>query len=550
MEFIGEGITNLPIDFRAGIDVMTTETACLSSIWETDDEVKNFLAMHKRAGDYKKLSPQDGACYDGLIELDLSVVTPMIALPFHPSNVYTIDEFQKNTADILRTVEKETEHIIENKHVRLNLVEKLDDKGRFKVDQAVIAGCAGGTFDNIMAAAAILSQENAPIPASPVSTPPLAVYPGSQPVMLELIKNGAVIKLSEAGAVVKTAFCGPCFGAGDVPANNGFSIRHTTRNFPNREGSKPASGQLAAVALMDARSIAATVRNCGFLTSALDIDLPAVPYHYNDSPYQLRVYNGWGKANPEEPLVYGPNITDWPSIPALGKHLLLNIVSFITDEVTTTDEIIPSGETSSFRSNPVGLAEYTLSRKDPLYVGKAKAVRDIARLFSTFKEDTEKEFTEQADRLIPGFGGMFKQLSHIKDVAIRDVQFGSAIFAKKPGDGSAREQAASCQRVLGGCANFANEYATKRYRSNLVNWGMLPFIIDSEPSFKNGDYVFIPRIAEILSNDILPNTIEAYIIDEKGLRPFELAVPNLPAADKELILAGCLMNHNKARNGK
>jgi aconitate hydratase len=544
MEFVGDGIANLPIDFRAGVDVMTTETACLSSIWETDDEVKNFLALHKRPQDYRRLSPVDGAVYDGLIEVDLSAVSPMIALPFHPSNVYTIDDFQEHTADILRAIEKDAERIIESKNVKLNLLEKLDEKGRFKVDQAVIAGCAGGTFDNIMAAAGILDWQD-----PPVSAPPLSVYPGSQPVMLELMKNGAAGKLIAAGAVVKTAFCGPCFGAGDVPANNGFSIRHTTRNFPNREGSKPSGGQIAAVALMDARSIAATVRNGGFLTSAEDMCPPDAPYRYDDVPYRLRVYNGWGSPQPDAPLRYGPNITDWPPIPALGRHLLLKIVSFITDDVTTTDEIIPSGETSSFRSNPIGLAEYTLSRKDPSYVEKAKNVRDLAALFPDYKDGAYEEFAERANMLIAGFGWMLKHVTQIKGVNIRDVQFGSAIFAKKPGDGSAREQAASCQRVLGGCANFANEYATKRYRSNLINWGMLPFTIKGDPPFKNGDYVFIPNIRDLLSQsaaeDVLTDSINAFVIDEKGAWSLELAKPKLSDQEKELILAGCLMNYNK-----
>ncbi|MDR1219048.1 MAG: hydratase [Treponema sp.] len=557
MEFVGEGVAHLPVDFRAGVDVMTTETACLSSIWETDDEVKRFLSTHGRADEYQKLAPDNGACYDGLIEVDISSIKPMIALPFHPSNVFEIDCFLNNTLDILRAIEKEAEEIIENKSVKLRLLEKLDEKGRFKIDQGIIAGCAGGTFDNIMAASAILAAMRPGF-----SQPPFSVYPGSQPVTLELARNGAIGRLIENGAVVKTAFCGPCFGAGDVPANNGFSIRHTTRNFPNREGAKPAGGQLAAVALMDSRSVAATIGNGGFLRSAEGIEASAaVVYHYDGTPYKARVYCGLGKANTDANLQYGPNIVDWPPIPSLGKHLLLKIVSFITDEVTTTDEIIPSGETSSFRSNPIGLAEFTFSRKDPSYVGKAKTVRDLAPWFKEAFGADDAERMASAEKLLPGFSGMAQclaRLAHsarIKGVDLNAVQFGSAVFARKPGDGSAREQAASCQRVLGGCANFANEYATKRYRSNLINWGMLPFIISGEPPFKNGDYVCIPHIAKAISSASQSGaSVTAFVIDERGapadadvrdVREFELALPELTEVEKEIIKDGCLMNYNK-----
>jgi aconitate hydratase len=543
MEFVGAGIANLSIDFRAGVDVMTTETACLSSIWETDDEVKRFLSIHGRADEYQKLAPDNGACYDGLIEVDISSIKPMIALPFHPSNVFEIDYFLSNAADILRAIEREAGEIIESKNVALHLLEKLDEKGRFRVDQGIIAGCAGGVFDNIMAASAILAAMRPGF-----SQPPFSVYPGSQPVTLELARNGTIGKLIENGAVVKTAFCGPCFGAGDVPANNGFSIRHTTRNFPNREGAKPVSGQLAAVALMDSRSVAATIGNDGFLRSAEGIETPPSVYHYDGTPYKARVYCGLGKAKTDATLQYGPNIADWPPIPGLGAHLLLKIVSFITNEITTTDEIIPSGETSSFRSNPIGLAEFTLSRKDPSYVGKAKTVRDLAARFKGACGVDDSEGMANAEKLLPGFGKMIQRLVQIKGVALDAVQFGSAIFARKPGDGSAREQAASCQRVLGGCANFANEYATKRYRSNLINWGMLPFIINGDPPFRNGDYVYIPSIAEAISTAPHSGTsVTAFAIDENGadVHTFELALPELTGVEKEIIKHGCLMNYNK-----
>ncbi|GHT58254.1 hydratase [Spirochaetia bacterium] len=564
LEFAGDGIAALPMDFRAGIDVMTTETTCWSSIWETDDTVKDFLTIHGRAGDYQKLNPDAAAYYDGLIELDLSAIKPMIALPFHPSNVFEIDTLLANPEDIFAQVEKDAADVLENPNVPLKLRDKIEGSGsarrnpfpsrRIRIDQGIIAGCAGGTFDNIMAANAILANGAGRLSGGvaagvggsggAINTPgafSLAVYPGSQPVMLELAKNGALAELIAAGTVIRTAFCGPCFGAGDVPANNGLSIRHTTRNFPNREGSKPMNGQIASVALMDARSIAATALNGGYLASAesLGFEEKIIPYHYDDGPYRTRVYNGAGKPDRAAELVYGPNITDWPSMPALGENLLLKIVAFITDPVTTTDELIPSGETSSFRSNPQGLAEYTLSRKDPAYVGKAKAVRDAAEALLAGKA---------LDENLPEFAAIFneiKTISGFKKISPKDIQLGSALFARKPGDGSAREQAASCQRVLGGAANFANEYATKRYRSNLINWGILPFNLAGTPPFKNGDYVFVPGIRLAVADG--KDAVEAYVIVNGKAAAFTLKVPELNSTEKEIVLAGSLINFNRSR---
>ncbi|GHV92893.1 hydratase [Spirochaetia bacterium] len=552
LEFAGEGIAALPMDFRAGIDVMTTETTCWSSIWETDDRVKDFLTIHGRAGDYQKLEPDAAAWYDGLIQVDLSTIKPMIALPFHPSNVFEIDTLLANPDDIFAQVEKDAAEVLENPKAPLKLRDKIEGSGgarRIRVDQGIIAGCAGGTFDNIMAAASILAGRGLKHPGGTtggIGSGPfsLAVYPGSQPVMLELAKNGAVAELIAAGTVIRTAFCGPCFGAGDVPANNGLSIRHTTRNFPNREGSKPMNGQVASVALMDARSIAATALNGGYLSSAesLGFEEKTVPYHYDDGPYKARVYNGAGKSDKAAELIYGPNITDWPSMEALGENLLLKIVAFITDPVTTTDELIPSGETSSFRSNPQGLAEYTLSRKDPSYVGKAKAVRSAGEALLAGRLPGET---------LPEFAAVLEGITHIggfEKTGPADIQLGSAIFARKPGDGSAREQAASCQRVLGGAANFANEYATKRYRSNLINWGILPFNLEETPPFKNGGYVFIPGIRKAVAGG--KDTVEAYAIageQATGVRPaaFTLKVPELNPTEKEILLAGSLINFNR-----
>jgi aconitate hydratase len=542
LEFVGDGIACLPADFRAGIDVMTTETTCWSSIWETDEVIQEYLAVHGREQDYKKLSPEPIAYYDGMIQVDLATIKPMIALPFHPSNVYEIDTLNRNLGDILRTVEQDAAALIDHPGIRLSLTDKIDATGRLQVDQGIIAGCAGGTFDNIMAASAMLQGHSTGTGAFSLS-----VYPGSQPVLLELAKNGALSSLMAAGAVIRSAFCGPCFGAGDVPANNGLSIRHTTRNFPNREGSKPEQGQIASVALMDARSIAATALNGGYLTPAGTLDYRA-PYHYDDAPYRNRVYNGFGMPEQETSLHYGPNITDWPPMEALGEQLLVKIVAFITDPVTTTDEIIPSGETSSFRSNPLGLAEYTLSRKDPHYVGRAKAVHqaEIARLAGSGGTSAE---SPGPLHVLPELAEVLAQIRRIKGMEhldIHQIQIGSALYAQKPGDGSAREQAASCQRVLGGCANFAHEYATKRYRSNLINWGILPFLLEGPPPFKNGDYIFIPRIRAILMGDA--PAYEAYLIGKAGVLPFSLAVPELGALEKAIIRDGGLINYNRLKH--
>jgi aconitate hydratase len=535
LEFLGDGIAGLSADFRAGIDVMTTETACWSSIWETDETVRGYFVTHYREEDYKKLSPERIAYYDGLIHVDLSAIKPMIALPFHPSNVYEIDDVLANPGDIFKEVEKNAAEVIENPGVKLKLAGNIDDRGRVRVDQAVVAGCAGGTFDNIMAVQSILEGRQAGGgPDNEGFT--FSVYPGSQPVLLELAENGSLGTLISQGIIVRSAFCGPCFGAGDVPANNGLSIRHTTRNFPNREGSKPNGGQISSVCLMDARSIAATALAGGFLASAsaLDWEESIVPYHFGAAPYLARVYNGVGKADKKAELRYGPNITGWPPMEELGQNLLIKIVSRITDPVTTTDELIPSGETASFRSNPLALAEYTLSRKDPAYVGRAKAVEAAARaLAGGGTADSLHELPRilEALRGIEGMGALGE----------RDIQLGSAIFAYKPGDGSAREQAASCQRVLGGRANFAHEYATKRYRSNLINWGILPFVIEGD--LENGDYVFIPGIAGAI-RDASP-TLDGWLIGSGEPKPFPVKTPEFNPMEREIILSGCLINYNR-----
>ena len=484
MEFIGDGISNLNAEYRNGIDVMTTETTCLSSIWRTDDEIKNFYEVHDRAEDYKELNPGSVAYYDGIVYVDLSTIKPMIAMPFHPSNTYTIDELNANLEDILADVEKKAVKTINNPDIHFKLRDKIKN-GRLYVDQGVIAGCAGGTYDNICDVADILNGQS--IGADDFA---LSVYPSSQPVFMQLVENGSIFKLMNAGATVRSAFCGPCFGAGDVPSNEGLSIRHSTRNFPNREGSKPGNGQIASVALMDARSIAATAVNKGFLTSAenIDVDFTKPKYFFNKSVYDNRVYQGFGKADTSVELKLGPNITDWPEMVALPENLLVKVVSLITDPVTTTDELIPSGETSSYRSNPLGLAEFTLSRKDPAYVGRAKEVQVAEKAI---------EAGNCPSQAFPEVKPIMDTIK-TKFTISRDVMgIGSTIFAVKPGDGSAREQAASCQKVLGGWANIAKEYATKRYRSNLINWGMLPFIFDEENlPFENGDYVFIPQVAQ------------------------------------------------------
>lgn len=524
MEFIGPGVANLSADFRIGVDVMTTETTCLSSIWETDDKVEEWYAIHGRVGAYKELKPQNGAYYDGAIEIDLSEIRPMIAMPFHPSCAYTIEEVNKNLDDVLTDAEKRAKVSFGDK-VDFNLHNKIID-GKLYVDQGIIAGCAGGGFENICAAADLLKGKN-----SGNGKFVLSVYPASMPVYMELMKNGAFGALIDAGAVVKTAFCGPCFGAGDTPANGAFSIRHSTRNFPNREGSKIQNGQLSSVALMDARSIAATAANKGFLTAATEFDteFSGKKYFFDKAIYEKRVYDSKGVAHPEVEIQFGPNIKDWPAMKPLSDDLLIKIVSEIHDPVTTTDELIPSGETSSFRSNPLGLAEFTLSRRDPAYVGRAKAVRD-----GSDEVKAEVAATEAAlAKVKPEFKGRAAAAG-----------LGSSIFAVKPGDGSAREQAASCQKVLGGWANIANEYATKRYRSNLINWGMLPFLYkdgDKNLPFANGDYVFIPDVKKMVSEK-LP-TCKAYAVKADGtVNEFELSTGDLTDDERKIILAGCLIN--------
>lgn len=524
LEFIGEGVHNLPMEFRNGIDVMTTETTCLSSIWETDTTTEAYLALHGRAADYKKLAPTSPAYYDGMVEIDLDKVEPMIALPFHPSNAYTIKEFLNNAPKLLAKCEADAVNQLGIPEGRLNLQSKFID-GKFYVDQGVIAGCAGGTFDNLIAAADIL--RGASTGAGKFS---LSVYPASQPVMLELIRSGAAADLISAGATLRSAFCGPCFGAGDVPANGGLSIRHSTRNFPNREGSKPGDNQIAAVALMDSRSIAATAANGGVLTPATDLEVSYTTpcYHFDQTVYDNRVYNGYGKAKPETELVFGPNIADWPQMNAPADNLLLKAVTIINDPVTTTDELIPSGDTSSYRSNPEKLSSFALSRKDPAYVGKAKAVRSA-----------------EAQRLAGGHIGELDEVYHaiatVSDAPADSIMLGSVVCALKPGDGSAREQAASCQRVLGGLANIAREYATKRYRSNLINWGMLPLTYKGDLPVNVDDYIFLPNIREILASDAVE--VPAYIIHDGVASPFTFLLESLPAGDRQILLDGCLMNY-------
>ena len=534
MEFIGDGISNLNAEYRNGIDVMTTETTCLSSIWRTDDEIKNFYEVHDRAEDYKELNPGSVAYYDGIVYVDLSTIKPMIAMPFHPSNTYTIDELNANLEDILADVEKKAVKTINNPDIHFKLRDKIKN-GRLYVDQGVIAGCAGGTYDNICDVADILNGQS--IGADDFA---LGVYPSSQPVFMQLVENGSIFKLMNAGATVRSAFCGPCFGAGDVPSNEGLSIRHSTRNFPNREGSKPGNGQIASVALMDARSIAATAVNKGFLTSAenIDVDFTKPKYFFNKSVYDNRVYQGFGKADTSVELKLGPNITDWPEMVALPENLLVKVVSLITDPVTTTDELIPSGETSSYRSNPLGLAEFTLSRKDPAYVGRAKEVQVAEKAI---------EAGNCPSQAFPEVKPIMDTIK-TKFTISRDVMgIGSTIFAVKPGDGSAREQAASCQKVLGGWANIAKEYATKRYRSNLINWGMLPFIFDEENlPFENGDYVFIPQVAQGIKDK--KSEFTAYVVRNGEMKEFTLKMGELTDDEREIILAGCLINYNRNKN--
>lgn len=533
MEFVGDGIKNLSADFRCGIDVMTTETTCLSSIWSTDDTIKDYYEVHGRSEDFKELSPKDIAYYDGMVYVDLSKIKPMIAMPFHPSNTYTIEELNSNLNDIIDKVEQTAKKQLDSSKVKFTLKDKIKN-GKLIVDQGVIAGCAGGTFENICDAADIL--DNASIGADTFS---LSVYPGSQPIFLSLIENGAMAKLATAGAVIRSAFCGPCFGAGDVPSNNGFSIRHTTRNFPNREGSKPGNGQIASVALMDARSIAATAVNKGVLTPATDIDVnfSKPKYYFKKDVYDNRIYDGFSKADSHVEIKYGPNIVPWPEMSYLTDNIVLKVASVITDPVTTTDELIPSGETSSYRSNPLGLAEFTLSRKDPAYVGVAKQIQksEKARLENNSPFEDNEDYKKAFDVIKK----VFTDLDYTK------TGVGSTIYAVKPGDGSAREQAASCQKVLGGWANIAVEYATKRYRSNLINWGMLPFIFKDELPFEKGDFIFIPEIRKAIENK--DTKIKAYVVKDE-LKEFTLEMADLTDDERKIILSGCLINFYRDEN--
>ena len=531
MEFVGPGVANLSADFRIGVDVMTTETTCLSSIWQTDEKIQEFYEIHGRSEDYKELKPGETAYYDGCVEIDLSEIRPMIAMPFHPSNTYTIDELKANLDDILADVEKKAQISLDGK-VPYTLRDKVID-GKLYVEQGIIAGCAGGGFENICAAADILKGKSIGADAFTLS-----VYPASTPIYMELAKNGVLAGLLETGAVVKTAFCGPCFGAGDTPANNAFSIRHTTRNFPNREGSKIQNGQISSVALMDARSIAATAANKGFLTSAEDYTggYTGQKYFFDKTIYDNRVFDSKGIADPGVEIQFGPNIKDWPEMAALPENLIVKVVSEIHDPVTTTDELIPSGETSSYRSNPLGLAEFTLSRKDPAYVGRAKEVQKAQKAIQEGKCPVEAlpEMKPVMDVIKKDYPNVSKE----------NLGVGSTIFAVKPGDGSAREQAASCQKVLGGWANIANEYATKRYRSNLINWGMLPFLIkEGELPFANGDYLFFPQIRKVVEEK--DDVIRGYVVGAEGRKEFEVALGELTDDEREIILKGCLINYNR-----
>ena len=531
MEFVGPGVASLSADFRIGVDVMTTETTCLSSIWITDEKIREFYEIHGRVDDYKELNPDPVAYYDGCVEVNLSDIKPMIAMPFHPSNTYTIEELKANLMDILDDVEKKALVSLDGV-VDYTLKDKVHD-GKLYVDQGIIAGCAGGGFENICAAADILAGKS--IGADEFT---LSVYPASMPIWMELVRNGAAAKLMETGAIMKTAFCGPCFGAGDTPSNNGFSIRHSTRNFPNREGSKLQSGQIASVALMDARSIAATAANKGYLTAAdeIDVEYTGPKYFFDKTIYENRVFDSKGVADPGVEIKLGPNIKDWPAMSALPENLILKVVSEIHDPVTTTDELIPSGETSSYRSNPLGLAEFTLSRKDPAYVGRAKEVQKAQKAIEAGEcpVDALPELKSVLDAVHVQFA----------DVKSENMGVGSTIFAVKPGDGSAREQAASCQKVLGGWANIANEYATKRYRSNLINWGMLPFLIpEGDLPFSNGDYLFIPEVKKAVEDKL--TEIQAYVVKDGELKPFTLQMGSLTDDEREIILKGCLINYNR-----
>lgn len=537
MEFVGPGVAEMTTDYRNGIDVMTTETTCLTSVWKTDGDTKNYLESHGRGDAYRELKPGAVAYYDGCVRVNLSEIRPMIALPFHPSNVYTIDELNENPYDILRQVEQTAARVADGR-AEFTLCDKVID-GKIQVQQGIIAGCAGGNYTNVMEAAHALRGRNCGC-----GDFSLAVYPSSQPVLADLIAKGAVTELIGAGAVIRTAFCGPCFGAGDTPAHNGFSIRHTTRNFPNREGSKPGKGQMAAVALMDARSIAATAANGGVLTSAQALDCWGdVPDHeFDRTVYQKRVYFGWGRPVAEEKLVCGPNIKDWPEMGGLTEHILLKVCARIMDPVTTTDELIPSGETSSFRSNPLGLAEFTLSRREPAYVGRAKEVDAFEK--ARRAGGNPEELAEELSRVF----GRIRRLPGFAAVSATETEIGSVIYAVRPGDGSAREQAASCQRVLGGLANICREYATKRYRSNVINWGMLPFQMEEEPEFDTGDYIFVPGIREALAGDL--SRIRAYVY-RPGRETFDeitLSIAGLTLEERQIIRAGSLINYNRKKH--
>ncbi len=538
MEFVGPGVSSMTTDFRNGVDVMTTETTCLSSIWRTDEDTKAFLTAHGRADAYRQLDPEETAYYDGCVYVDLSTVKPMIALPFHPSNTYEIDELNANLGDILRGVEKEAARIAGGR-ASFTLTDKIVD-GRLKVQQGIIAGCAGGNYTNVVEAAHALKGKSCGNGEFS-----LAVYPSSQPVFLDLDRKGFLADLMEAGAIIRTAFCGPCFGAGDTPPNNGLSIRHTTRNFPNREGSKPGSGQMSAVALMDARSIAATAVNGGVLTSAESLegwgDIPA--YSFDPKVYHSRVYNGYKEGDTARELVYGPNIKDWPEQEALSDNTLLKVCSKTLDPVTTTDELIPSGETSSYRSNPLGLAEFTLSRRDPEYVGRSKAVQAVEAARLEGRDVTE------AEPALKDVFAVIRTITGSENLNAQDVEIGSMIYANKPGDGSAREQAASCQRVIGGLANITQEYATKRYRSNVMNWGMLPFHLKGEPDgFEVGDYIFVPGIRQALDGDL--KDIPAYIVKDGKAEEIHLYILPMTETEREIVKAGCLINFNRKRKEK
>ena len=531
MEFVGPGVEKLSADFRIGVDVMTTETTCLSSIWKTDDVIKDFYDIHGRVEDYKELNPAKVAYYDGMVKIDLSKIRPMIAMPFHPSNTYTIEDMNKNLMDVLHDCEQKALVSLDGQ-VDFKLTDKVRD-GKLYVEQGIIEGCAGGGFENLCAAADIIKGKS--IGADEFT---LSVYPASTPIYMELVKNGAAAALMESGAIVKTAFCGPCFGAGDTPSNNSLSIRHSTRNFPNREGSKLQNGQIASVALMDARSIAATAANKGYLTPATDLDVEYTgrKYHFDSSIYANRVFDSKGVADPSVEIKFGPNIKDWPKMSALPENMILKVVSEIHDPVTTTDELIPSGETSSYRSNPLGLAEFTLSRKDPAYVGRAKEVRAAQEAV-----EANSNPVEALAELAPVIDAIHAKYA---DVTNENIGIGSTIFAVKPGDGSAREQAASCQKVLGGWANIANEYATKRYRSNLINWGMLPFLIEKgDLPFANGDYIFLPDVRKAVETKAAE--FEAYVVKDGSLTPFALKMGELTDDEREIILKGCLINYNR-----